>query len=249
MRLLFLILLLVAPLVAEEGPMARVGQPLRIEEIYIPGDQVAPAPRRDREPPLVVRVLDVRPAADGFRYDFEVQGLDPGSYDLADFLEGSDLPAIPLTITTDLPEGPPLPQDLAPAPLPKFGGYRTFLVIAGVFWLAGLLALILVRRKKPTTSENQAPPPSLAERLQPLVAAASTGDLDAEGRAKLERLVIGYWRERIPAIAGLPPSEALVQLRRHDEASPLLLALERWIHAPDRTRPDNLDDLLAPYRS
>lgn len=252
MRFLLLLLVLLLPLNAAEVPTARVGQPLVISEIYIAGAQIEPAPRRDREPPLVVRVLDVRAAAEGFRYDFEVQGLDPGSYDLADFLEadeGVELPEILLEITTALPEGPPRPHPLGATELPKYGGYRTFLIAAGVVWLVGLLALLLWRRKKAGASEAEAPPPSLAERLQPLVAAAAKGDLDDEARARLDLLVIGHWRERLPEIAGLPPAEALVRLRRHPEASPLLLALERWIHAPQGGPPADLDALLAPYRS
>ncbi len=251
MRFLLLFLLPLVAFAAEEIPSARVGQPLRLEEIYIPGGQIVPAPRHDREPPLVVRVLDVRPAADGFRYDFEIQGLDPGRYDLADFLDPEDdrvLPSIPLEITTALPEGPPTTYNLPPTPLPKFGGYRTFLVVAGILWLAGLLAFLFIRGKKPAAVDHEALPPSLADRLQPLVAAASTGDLDAAGRARLDRLVIGYWRERLPEIADLPPSQALVELRRHAEAAPLLLALERWIHSPDPAPPSDLDRLLSPYR-
>ena len=79
------IALLVIPLQAET-PTSRVGQPLEIGEVFIPGEQIEPAPRRDRSPSLVVRVLEVKPAEGGFRYDFEVQGLDPGTYDLSDFL-------------------------------------------------------------------------------------------------------------------------------------------------------------------
>lgn len=238
---------------AEEAvPTQRVGQPLVIREIYIPGAEVKPKPRRDREPPLVVRILEVKPAKDGFRYDFEVQGLEPGKHDVARYLEGNDaVPAIPIEITTPLPPGLTRPHDLDKGELPRLGGYRTKMIVLGVLWFAGLAALLLFWKKKNpagsgATGTVQA---TLAERLRPLVAGAAAGTLDTAGRAHLERLVIGHWRERLPEIAALSPAEAMTQLRSHPTAAPLLLALERWLHAPagQGGEPD-LDRLLAPYR-
>ena len=102
-RRAFIALLFAASPLLAETPTQRIGQPLEIREIYIPGAEVKAKPRRDRKPPLMVRVLEVKPAKDGSRYDFEVQGLEAGTYNLADFLEapaGTAIPEIPLEITS-----------------------------------------------------------------------------------------------------------------------------------------------------
>lgn len=249
---LLLPLCIASAALSAEPPSQRVGQPLEIREVYIPGGEVKPKPRRDRTPPLMVRVLEVKPAKDGFRYDFEVQGLEAGSHDLADFLdapEGTILPAIPLEITSGLPPGLAHPHSNESGELPELGGYRTKMIVLGGIWLAGLGAILAWRKKKPRgESSGTTPAPSLAERLRPLVAAASKGELSSDDRAKLERLVIGHWRERRPDIAALAPAEAMVKLRTDADASPLVLALERWLHAPSNHTPtSDIEKLLAPY--
>ncbi len=239
-----------------EVPEARVGQPLTLTDIYIPGGEVEPTPRRNRTPPLVVRLLETKPAKDGHRYDFEITGLDPGKYDLADFLTAVNpvnTPAIPeilLEITSGLPEGIVLPSELPPAEIPALGGYKNKMFAAGALWCAGLIALVVwIRRKKTGTTVSSEHVASLAERLQPLLERAASGNLDDTGRALLERLVIGRWREKLPEISVLPPAEAMVKLRAHPDASPLILQLERWLHARDgNVSPADLEALLAPYR-
>jgi hypothetical protein len=251
-RRVVLSLLLGSAALLAETPTQRVGQPLEIREIYIPGGEVKAKPRRDRQPPLMVRVLDVKPAKDGSRYDFEVQGLEAGTYNLADFLEapaGTALPEIPLEITSALEPGLVHPNKNEAGELPKLGGYRSTMIALVAAWCAGLVAIVLWRKKKPVTDGAHADAAvPLAERLRPLVAAASKGELSSDERAKLERLVIGHWRERRPDIASLPPAEAMVKLRHDTDAAPLVLSLERWLHAPSSiTTPTEIEQLLAPY--
>lgn len=247
-----LLVLLAASALAEETPRQRVGQPLEIREVYIPGAEVRPKPRHDRKPPLTVRLLEMRPAKDGLRYDFEVQGLEAGTYNLADFLEapeGTTLPAIPLEITTALEPGLNMPHPAKTGALPQLGGYKDRMITYGVIWLVGLIALLLWRKKKADNGSDEASGPSLAERMKPLLDQAVKGTLSSDERAKLERLLIGHWREKLPEIAALSPAEAMVKLRDHPEASPLVLALERWLHARDaKMTPAELESLLAPYR-
>jgi len=239
-----------------EIPEARVGQPLTLTNIYIPGGAVEPKPRRDRTPPLVVRLLETKPAKDGHRYDFEITGLDPGTHDLADFLtavnpaEVPDMPGLLLEITSGLPEGIVLPAELPPAEMPALGGYKNKMIAAAVVWVAGFIALVVwIRRKKTEAVISSEHMPTLAERLQPLLERAASGNLDDTGRASLERLVIGRWREKLPEISALPPAEAMVKLRAHPEASPLILQLERWLHAREgNVSTADLEALLAPYR-
>ena len=258
MRRFFLILFLGSgALFAEDKPVPtqRVGLPLEITEIYIPGGEVKAKPRRDRQPPLVVRIVEVKPAKDGSRYKFEGQGLEPGKHDLAAYLEPVDdakaaqIPAIPIEITSALPAGLVPPNKIERGQLPKLGGYRTMMIVLGGAWLAGLGAILLWKKKKPAgEGAGGVTPPTLAERLRPLVEEAWKGQLSSDDRAKLERLVIGHWRERLPDIAALSPAEAMGKLRSDSQASPLILALERWLHAPasDASSTD-VEKLLAPY--
>jgi hypothetical protein len=241
---------------AETPPSGRVGQPVTLTDIYIPGGEAEPLPRRDRNPPLVVRLLDTKPALDGFRYDFEITGLDPGKYDLAKFLAAADpanppeFPEIVLEIQAGLPAGIVLPHEMGKNELPPLGGYRQKMMTLAGLWLAGLIGILIWKRGKSVGSGlSEAAPPSLSQRLQPLVLQASTGDLDSSGRAALERLVIGHWRERLPEVASLPPAEAMAKLRAHPEAALLLLELERWLHSRDpNISTDRIEALLAPYR-
>ena len=116
-------------------------------------------------------------------------------------------------------------------------------------WMAGLVAILLWRKKAVNAAgpDADATPP-LSERLRPLVGAAATGALSTDDRAKLERLVIGHWRERRPDIAAMAPAEAMMKLRSDADASPLVLALERWLHAPtSATSQSDIEKLLAPY--
>lgn len=241
---------------AAEPPTQRVGLPLVIEDQYLPGPLLQPVPRRDREPSLVVQILETKPAKDGFRYTFEVQGLDAGTYNLGDFLReataesGNSTHKVPVTITTALPPGLPRPADLESKPAPEIGGYRTVLKVLGILWVIILAIIIYSFRKKKAQATQELPPPTVAERLKPLVQKASQESLSTDDQAQLERLLVGHWRERLPEIANEEPAKVLRQLRAHPEASPLILQLEKWLHSPNPNfSPDDLDQLLAPYRS
>ena len=230
---------------AFESPL---GLPLTLTDLYFPGPEIQSIPRRDQSRSLVVRILAVKSAAEGHRYDLEVYGLDPGTYQLADFLQrknGTPLttPGPTVTITANHPpEVLPEPVPLDHRPPPKIGGYRRALIVIGVAWTTGLF-FILFWKKRPmnplVSSEEKIP---LSARLSPLVEAAARSDLSPTQRAELDRLVLGYWREKFPGLA-------LTDLRGHPEAAPLLLKMEQWLHSPDPTlTQDDLAPLLAPYR-
>ena len=239
----------------EGAPTTRVGLPLTLTDLYIPGGEAKPKPRPNRQPPIVVRLLEVKPAQEGKRYDFEIYGLEPGEYDLADYLEAVDpsqapqFPKIPLTITSELPAGLPKPADPPPVEPKKVGGYTTTLWVLGIFWVIGLIAIIVWRRKSPPAPAAPEEGASTADRLRTLLTAASQGSLDDDQKAALERLILGHWRQRLPDLADLPAGQALSTLRHHQEAGPLLIQLEQWIHKPDgELSSTHLDELLAPYR-
>ncbi len=119
----------------------------------------------------------------------------------------------------------------------------------GVVWVLGFLAFWWFGRRRKTVAEETVvpPPPGYAERMRPLVEAAASGDLTIEGQAELERLMTGYWRERL-ALPETRMSEALAALKRHAEAGALLRAMELWLHRPGGVSREEIHALLEPYR-
>ncbi len=211
----------------------------------------------DDRTPLILRLDQVKPAPNGrFTYQFHYISFEPGSYKLADYLihldgtPASDLGETPIEIKSILP--PDFQGQLnpfSPQPFPALGGYRMVLGGLGGLWLCGLPALIWLGRKKVelAVAEEIIPTPSYAERMQPLVEAAAAGNLTATGQATLERLLTGFWREKI-ARPEQRMGEALTALKAHPEAGSLLRALERWLHQPNGASRTEIEKLLAPYR-
>lgn len=245
-----------ASVFAAEPPTQRVGLPLIVSDQYLPGPELEPLPRRSREPSLVVRILEIKPAQDGFRYTFEVQGLDAGTHNLGDYLreanseQGASDHQVPIVITTALPPGLVQPEELTAQPVARIGGYRSLVWVLGIVWVAGLCALVFSGKRTSPPTKEPAPLPSIADRLKPLLSRASQESLSTEEQAQIERLILSHWREKIPEVADHTPAEALRLLRSHPEAAPVLLQVERWLHAPNpQFTSAELDDLLAPYRS
>ena len=78
-----------------------MGIPTRFTDVYIAGEKVEPIPRTDSSSSLVIRVLAIKPASEGYRYDMEVYGLEQGVHSLAQFLRftQSQLPVTELETT------------------------------------------------------------------------------------------------------------------------------------------------------
>lgn len=231
-----------------------VGLPVKVEQLVLPGTELEAKPISDRDAKLVLRVVSTYPHGTAFRYDLEYYGLEPGQYDLRDYLKRKDasvtddLPPIPVKIVSVLPAGQILPGELQPVSPPWVGGYLLVLLFGAVVWIVGLIALIFLGRKKRKTAvrvaEHQL---TLAERLQPLVESAVAGRLTLDQQAALERLLLGYWSERL-GLADVDPAEAMQRLRSHPEAGQLLRQVETWLHQPGGAREVNLAQMLAPYR-
>ena len=131
-----------------------------------------------------IRVFEQRCAWRGI--DCHVAGLapgerfEPGDYDLAQFLRRkdgsatSDLPKIPVKVTTLLPAGQIEPTALTFRSLPWLGGYRLLMIALAVFWIAGLVWLLYPKRKQAAVVRDDLGPQgiSLADRLRPLVSDA-----------------------------------------------------------------------------
>jgi hypothetical protein len=240
-------------LAATAQDRSTVGMPATIEELVLPGSELEDAPSSSAAP-IVLRILSVSPHGTAFRYDLEYQGLDPGEHDLADYLQRKDgselglLPPIPVTIESLLPPGQVLPHRPDKGRVPSFGGYRAALVAAGAVWVAGLVAILLVGRRKRADAAADAPAPrSLAERLRPLVERAMRGTLTRSERAQLELSLVAYWRERL-GLDAERPEKALAALYAHEQAGALLRSLEEWLHRPSPPVDVDVHALLEPYR-
>ena len=235
---------------------APLGLPTALEDLYIPGSKVEVIPRTNNESSLVIRILNVKPAADGFRYDLEIYALDPGTHRIADFLRYADdrTPIKNVDATFEVTtihslDSLPMPSSPEPVAPKKLGGYKTLIIVLGILWAIILLVIIFYRKKQTADFIAENPPPTLHEKLQVLVAHASQGDLTDYEQANLERLIIGHWKEKLPEIGSLPPARALVELRNHPDASPLVLKLEEWLHAPNPNLSlEEILPLLAPYQ-
>jgi hypothetical protein len=233
-----------APTVGMEGQV----------EVTLPGRPLEAKPV-DEKSPLVLRIAATQPAAGGTRYDLRYIGLVPGSYDLRKYLlrsDGSgtgDLPAVPVTVAGLLPEdhqGQLVPPSTKP--LSARAWYKPLMIAAAVLWLLLLVPLILAGRKRRSVQVTPAArPPTLADRLRPLVEQAARGELSADGKGQLERMLLGFWRHRL-ALHEVTMAETLARLKEHREAGALLRALEDWLHRPPGAASVDVAAVLAPYK-
>ncbi len=224
--------------------------------IALPRADYQPLPLDDRTE-LILRIDKITAlAGNQHRYDFFYMGLEPGAYKLADYLirpDGSrpdELGDLRLHVRSMLPEDHDGKLNTyVPRLFPSIGGYRAFLGLLAGLWVGSLVLYFFLTRKKQVI-ESVAftpPPPSFAERLRPLVEEAAAGKLNVEGQANLERLLMGYWREKLN-LRPMRMAEALAQLKAHREAGELLHALERWLHRPGVVSTQEVGSLLQPYR-
>ena len=130
---------------------------------------------------------------------------------------------------------------------PKVGGYKWALIAAGIFWV-GIMALLVFgfRKKSEEQIAQRTRPATLADQLRPLVQQAQAGELSEAGQAKLELTLLGIWRKRLK-LNDADPAEAIIKLRKHEEAGALLRELEKWLHRPGSADEVDLTTLLKPY--
>jgi hypothetical protein len=240
-------------LAAAKEPETTVGLPVQIEGLVLPGSELEVKPLTDRRAPVVLRIVNVWPHGSAFRYDLEYYALEPGKFDLKDYLRRkdksslADLPAIPVEAHSVLPAGQIKPNDLQPNGVPRLGGYRLILLAAAVAWVFGLATILLVGRRKKIAEHARVKPRTLAEHLRPLVEGAMAGRLAPAELAELERSLLVYWERRLN-LHGVKPAEAIAKLRGHPDAGPLLQRLEEWLHRPGAADDTDVATLLKPYQ-
>ncbi|MEM1451930.1 MAG: hypothetical protein AAGI22_22665 [Planctomycetota bacterium] len=236
-----------------------VGMRVRVEEIVIPGPQLRARPVADPgRADVIVRVVNVFQHGDGWRYNLEITPFVEGRFDLRDHLQTLDeeppieSPPLYVEARAVLPGGVMEPNAIEVPDASNVGGYSSRMIALGALWVAVLLGLIFLGRasRGDSADGDEAEPVTLADRLRPLVEEARSGELTTGRRAELERLLLAHWRERRD-LTGVHVAEAVSRLRRDEEAGPLFLQLEEWLHRPatDGDAAVDVAALLEPYRN
>lgn len=232
---------------------AAVGVPAWLRDLVIDGPEVEVEPG-DHTTAMVLRIGQVFPHGSGFRYDIEYYGLEPGAFDLRDYLrrkDGSsleDAAPIPVVIESSLPAGELRPNALESQEVPAGGSYAVTMWLLGLLWVAVLVAILIMGRKRRSRHfEEHKRPRTLADRLRPLVEQGIAGELSAPDCAELELVLIAYWRQKLD-LSEFTSVDALRTIKSHGEAGPLLRQLERWLHDPASSDDVDIAALLAPYQ-
>lgn len=232
---------------------ASVGMRARVEQVMLPGSELVAKPS-SFEAPLVLRVLKTWPHGEHLRYDLEWVGMEPGSYDLVDYLVRKDgsstegLPSVQVEVVSVLPGDAVEPSEVDPEAPERLDGYTTTQIVVAVLWGVGLVLILFVGRKRKPRAAAAAPPPTLADRLRPLVEEVARGDADDARKAELERLLVAFWRARLD-LGDAKAGDAIMAIRRHDEAGALLRQVEGWLHMPTPPTTIDVKALLEPYRA
>ena len=218
------------------------------------------ASKSDRLSGATVWTAGVASEANATVYDVRFIPNIPGEFDLAGLMERIDggsiatLPALPVHVWGVLPEEHNgLLVELARPEPPRLGGYRLALVVTGLIWVAVpvVWGIKRLRRARPTLPKPSVPPPTLADQLRPLVDLILDGRGDLAAKARLEMLLLSFWRDRL-GLHGMDHAQAVGVLHADREAGALLRAVERWLHARRSGEdvaptPDAVAELLAPY--
>lgn len=251
------IVLLQPPAGDETSRETTVGMPIRLDQVVLPGPELEAKPLEDRRSPIVLRVAAVYPHGTDHRYDLVAYALEPGDYNLVDFMlrrDGSAITGVPpltIHVAPALPPGQVEPHQPGTTAIPALGGYTVWWIVGSLLWFVGLVLILTVgRRRKNDSVGSEATPLSLADRLRPIVQRAMAGTMSDSEKAELERTLLSFWRRRLQ-LQDLKANEAMVALRQHPQAGQLLKQLEVWLHQPPDKRSENEIDvaaLLEPYR-
>jgi hypothetical protein len=232
---------------------ATVGMRAYVEQVVLEGSELIAAPTTAKAP-VIVRVLATWPHGDHLRYDLEWAGFEEGRFDLTDYLVRKDgsstegLPEVAVEVTSVLPGDMFEPSELSPERGGSLGGYTRLQLAVGAAWLLGLVAILFVGRKRKPVSAPLAAPPTLADRLRPLVDRVTAGAAAEHEKAELERLLVAFWRARL-GLGDKNVADAVMAIRADERAGALLRHVEAWLHAPQPPADVDLGALLAPYRS
>lgn len=230
--------IVIAAVVAADPPTALRGLASSVEVDYAPTLRA----KSEQQPttPILVRVARLTAS----RQRVEFIGAVAGAFDLKDFLEREDgqalmdLASIPVSIVSKLPPGHG--ADLFDSGESWFNWrahYRELLIAAAAVWLAapvGVLIWKAARRPRPTPAPPPPAPITVEGLLREALESAGGRVLTVEERGRIELLVFRYFADRLgrPELAEADPAVVYHAVRETPDARPLVIALERWLHAP-----------------
>ena len=253
MKTLITLLLIITNIfaTAENENKTSVGVGIVIEDVEISGSKVIPVPRTDYKTPIVLRIVSAEQTENGYLYSIHAEGLDPGNYDLTEFIKRADnttleTEAIPLEVYSVLDTPLTEPRKLTPTKPKNIGGYKKLLIMSGVLWVIGLVAIIYYKKTKITPVEIKTPPPTLTEKISALLKQGQD-NIDTDTQAQLERLMIGHWIEKFPELEGKPIQESLTTLRNNEESGDMIRSVEKWLHSGEKVSQEEIERTLAPY--
>lgn len=222
-------------------------------QVIIPGTEVEARPLPDCKIPIVARISKKRALEKSFEYTIVYYGLESGEFDLRHALRrksGGELSAVPpilVTVQSVLPPGLVEPNTLDSNSLGLTSAYESTLILAAILWVLGLLAILFSgRTTKAESIEKEEKVLTLGDRMQPLISRAIAGDLDSDGQAELERILLSHWRAKL-SLTDLPAGEAMAKMRQDVEAGKLLQQLEEWLHRPGNKDGVRVREILSSY--
>jgi hypothetical protein len=251
-----LVLLMAMIAIRELIPERVPAIPLGIEAaalVRYAGPRLEPAPYRDGAP-LTVRIAGVGREKHDRVYDVRYIINATGTHDLRKYLQavdGSSLVALPvLKVRGESTLGDAFDGQLPPADpvrIDIWAGYYRAMAAAAVLWIGWLLMLIFYKRERAVAPVESRPvEPTLAELLLPLIRLAEDGRLELADKAKLDLLLLKYWRQEL-RLNTLALADGIERIRRDPETGVILETVERWLHSAAHVDAATVVDLLKPY--
>lgn len=257
MKILAGMLLLAITASAQEDNLQEkypVGFPGSLDEIQLPGTLLKSKNIESRDQPFVVRITNTFETSNGFRYNFEFYGLEPGDHNIVDYLERADgtelgeLPEVKVQVISSLQPGQIEPNQLQPQSSFFRDYYLAILVAGGGLWLIGLWMILFWGRGKYRKLDPDRHRVTVAQRIRPLIEKAVQGELSRDERSELERTMVSFWRKKL-RLEHMPPGELMSFLKTEPDSKIIFEQLENWLHRPDP--PENIDmtAMLKPYQT
>ncbi len=239
-----------APLSANEQT-AIVGMPHVINDVVVAGSLLEAVPTDNDVSPVVVRIVNAIPEKDSFRYTIEYHGLEPGSFDLKDYLQRADrssseeIPSLPISVKSTLPADSISVASEDHRQLSWFHHYQMGMVLGGILWVVGLYKILTLGRKPTVEAIEEVYSASPLDVLSQIAHSGQAAELSHAERAEIERLIFFIWRQI--RHVDEPASTAIVRLKGDSEAGPMIAKLERWLHSRQGGDVD-LPSLLSELR-
>ena len=207
-------------------------------KVSLPGELLMAAKVNDKSDAMV-RVISTQKLTNGYSYDLEFIGLEPGKYNLVKYLRTAstnelvNIPEYLIEVNSSLEtdfSGELLDFQKTVPNLTPWYKKLNWLIFA--FWLTLLPLIILYgRRKKKVEEVIQVREKTLNEKICELLASLE-GQSTKELWQRIEGLIFQHWCQK-KELDGMPMHEAISKLKADDEAGPFILKLEEGLHSKD----------------